>query len=145
MDTLEMKRERNALTLDCGAPCAAAALREATTITVWKAGWYVRRAWSGSPGGTFPESVAGRGERGRRAVTLYDLSLEYDSAAQALRERICRLEEEQNREKDGERRLLLAHRLRLLRSMWRDTREVARHLEHYYEKGVSRNEKYLIR
>ena len=84
-------------------------------------------------------------ERGRRAVTLYDLSLEYDSAAQALRERICRLEEEQNREKDGERRLLLAHRLRLLRSMWRDTREVARHLEHYYEKGVSRNEKYLIR
>lgn len=103
-------------------------------------GWYVRRAWSGSPGGTFPESVAGRDERGRRAVTLYDLSLEYDSAAQALRERICRLEEEQNREKDGERRLLLAHRLRLLRSMWRDTREVARHLEHYYEKGVSRNE-----
>ena len=54
-------------------------------------------------GGTFPESVAGRDERGRRAVTLYDLSLEYDSAAQALRERICRLEEEQNREKDGER------------------------------------------
>ena len=33
-----MKRERNALTLDCGAPCAAAALRKVTTITVWKAG-----------------------------------------------------------------------------------------------------------
>ena len=129
MDTLEMKRERNALTLDCGAPCAAAALRKVTTIIVWKAGYCLRYAWGGVPGGTFPEIVDWRDERGRRAVTLYDLSLEYDSAAQALRERICRLEEEQNREKDGERRLLLAHRLRLLRSMWRDTREVARQLD----------------
>ena len=78
-------------------------------------------------------------------MTLYDLSLEYQSAARALRERVRQLEAEQAAEEDGERRLLLAHRLRLLRSMWRDTQELARHLEHYYERGVSRNEKYLIR
>lgn len=140
-----MKKKREGLQEGCGAPCAEVTSAGETTITAWRGGRCVRRAWSGSPGGISPGSAAGRGERGRRAVTLYDLSLEYDSAAQALRVRIRQLEEAQAGEADGAQQLLLAHRLRLLRSMWRDTREVARHLEHYYEKGVSRNEKYLIR
>lgn len=140
-----MKKKQGGLREGCSASCAEAALTAATTITAWRGGQCARRAWSGSPGGILPGSADGRGEGGRRAVTLYDLSLEYQGAAQALRERIRQLEEEQAGEEDGERRLLLDHRLRLLRSMWRDTREVARHLEHYYEKGVSRNEKYLIR
>lgn len=78
-------------------------------------------------------------------MTLYELSGQYRAAAEALRERIRLVERERDEEKDDGLRLLLEHRLRLLRSMWRDTRAVAVHMEHYYERGVSRNEKYVIR
>ena len=143
MDTRGMKGKDMAGAGRCAAPCAGAASSRGTTITAWRGWRCVSRAWGASPGGISPGSAAGRG--GPRTTTLYDLSLEDAQTAQALHQRIRQLEEEQAREEDGERRLLLADRLRLLRSMWRDTREVARHLEHYYEKGVSRNEKYLIR
>lgn len=77
-------------------------------------------------------------------MTLYDMGLEYADTAAALRERIRQVEQLREQETDDSRILLLDHRLRLLRSMWRDTRAVAIHLEHYYEKGTSRNANYLL-
>ena len=67
-------------------------------------------------------------------MTLYELSLEYARTAADLRRRIVELEHA-GRETDSEaRRLQLEGRARPLRSMYRDVRAVARHLEHYYEK-----------
>lgn len=77
-------------------------------------------------------------------MTLYELSRQYADTAAALRERIRLVESLREQETDDSRRLLLDHRLRLLRSMWRDTRAVSLHLEHYYERGASRNANYLI-
>lgn len=77
-------------------------------------------------------------------MTLCELGREYTMAAEALRERIRQVEAMRALETDAGRVLLLDHRLRLLRSMWRDTRAVAAHLEHYYEKGISRNAHYIL-
>ena len=86
-----------------------------------------------------------RREGGRRTVTLYELSQQYRLTAETLRERIRLVETERELETDEDARRLLDYRLRLLRSMWRDARAVSLHTEHYYEKGVCRNENYVIR
>ena len=66
-------------------------------------------------------------------MTLHELALEYEQTAAALRGRIAELERE--RRGAGEaRRLQLDGRIRPLRTMYRDVRAVARHLEHYYDK-----------
>jgi hypothetical protein len=78
-------------------------------------------------------------------VTLYELGLEYGQTAEALKERICLLEGLRAEETDPREQLLLDGRLRLLRSMWRETRAMALYLEHYYERGVSGNAKGVIR
>ena len=71
-------------------------------------------------------------------MTLYELSLEYARTAADLRRRIVELEHA-GRETDSEaRRLQLEGRARPLRSMYRDVRAVARHLERYYEKHSPR-------
>ena len=72
------------------------------------------------------------------AVTLYELSLEYAQTAADLRRRIVELERAGREADDEDRRLQLEGRVRPLRSMYRDVRAVARHLEHYYEKHTPR-------
>lgn len=67
-------------------------------------------------------------------MTLYELSLEYKQTAAMLRARIVELERACREETDGARRARLDRRLRPLRSMYRDTRAVARHLEGYYQR-----------
>ncbi len=71
-------------------------------------------------------------------VTLYELSLEYERTAAALRRRIVELEHASREAASEERRLQLEGRIRPLRSMYRDVRAVARHLEHYYDKYAPR-------
>ena len=73
----------------------------------------------------------------RGTMTLYELALEYKQTAAILYRRIAELEQER-REAGDVRRLQLDGRIRPLRSMYRDTRAVARHLEHYYEKYAPR-------
>ena len=63
-------------------------------------------------------------------MTLYELSLEYEQAAAGLRRR---MEQAGKEVPEGDRRQLEG-RIRPLRSMYRDVRAVARHLEHYYDK-----------
>ena len=69
-------------------------------------------------------------------MTLYELSLEYAQTAADLRRRI--VEHAGRQAGDEARRMQLEGRARPLRSMYRDVRAVARHLERYYEKHSPR-------
>ena len=71
-------------------------------------------------------------------MTLYELSLEYEQTAAVLRRRISELERAQKEAADERRRAQLDRRLRPLRSMYRDTRAVARYLNDYYRKFTPR-------
>ena len=71
-------------------------------------------------------------------MTLYELSLEYEQTAAMLRGRISELERVLRETGDGPRRIQLDRRLRPLRSMYRDVRAVARHLNGYYRKFTPR-------
>ena len=71
-------------------------------------------------------------------MTLYELSLEYEQTAAMLRRRISELERAQKETDDESRRARLDKRLRPLRSMYRDTRAVARYLNNYYRKFTPR-------
>ena len=69
-------------------------------------------------------------------MTLYELALEYEQTAAMLRQRISELERAMKEAGDEPRRAQLDRRLRPLRSMYRDTRAVARHLNGYYRKFI---------
>lgn len=71
-------------------------------------------------------------------MTLYELSLEYAQTAADLRRRIVELERAGREAASDQLRLQLEGRIRPLRSMYRDVRAVARHLEHYYDKYTPR-------
>ena len=71
-------------------------------------------------------------------MTLYELSIEYEQTAAMLRQRISELERAQRETGDEQGKLKLERRLRPLRSMYRDTRAVARHLNGYYQKFTQR-------
>ena len=71
-------------------------------------------------------------------MTLYELALEYEQAAALLRGRISELERAMKEAGDDLRRTQLDRRLRPLRSMYRDTRAVARYLNDYYRKFTPR-------
>ena len=71
-------------------------------------------------------------------MTLYELSMEYEQTAAQLRGRIAELERVRRETADEQEAHLLDGRLRPLRSMYRETRAVARHLDGYYEKFIPR-------
>ena len=77
-------------------------------------------------------------------MRLEELALEYRAEAAVLKARILLLEEEQRHEPDQARRRALEHRLRPLREMARDLRDVAVLCERYYERGYRRNGRYTI-
>lgn len=103
----------------------------ANITTAWRDSRCARFALSGMLADIFPGNDA---VRKGGAMTLYELSLEYARAAAALRERLRQVEALRAVE-EGEQALMLDARLRLLRSMWRDTRATAAYLEHYYQRG----------
>lgn len=69
-------------------------------------------------------------------MTVRTLSLEYAQTAAVLRCRIVELERASRETEDEAIKHSLDSRARPLRSMYRDTRKVAQHLEHYYDKYV---------
>ena len=77
-------------------------------------------------------------------MRLEELALEYRAEAAVLKTRILLLEEQQRHEPDRERRFALESRLRPLREMLRDVRDVAVLLERYYERGYRRNGRYTL-
>ena len=90
------------------------------------------------------------GERGLCPACLAELERgrtqqeeEYRASAAALRERVLLLEH-RLRGADGDGRRLLEGRIRLLRAMGREARELAVLCERYYERGYCRNGKYTL-
>ncbi len=77
-------------------------------------------------------------------MTLYELSMEYNASAEALRGRIRELRAQAAQTESESDCLLLQARIRALSAMLRDTREIAVLTEHYYERGYCRNAKYII-
>lgn len=77
-------------------------------------------------------------------MTLVELSVEYRTSAAALQTRIGQLEQQGQQEADMGEQLLLADRIRILRGILRETRELAVLCERYYERGYRRNAKYTL-
>lgn len=77
-------------------------------------------------------------------MTLMELSMEYRAHAQALRERIALLEGRMNQTEEEDQRLLLCGRIRMLRTMWREARDLAVLTGHYYERGYHRSARYKL-
>ena len=77
-------------------------------------------------------------------MTLVELSVEYRTSAAALQARIGQLGQQGQQEADMGEQLLLADRIRILRGILRETRELAVLCERYYERGYRRNAKYTL-
>ena len=67
-------------------------------------------------------------------MTLYELSIEYSQTAAQVWARIKELEQAKKEETMPWRIKALDGRISKLRSLYRDTREVAKYLENYYRK-----------
>lgn len=83
-------------------------------------------------------------EREENAMTLQEMSKEYRAQAQVLRGRInelkaARAKSEQAWEKDA-----LSGRIGILETLWREARDQAVLLEHYYDRGYRRNGHYTL-
>ena len=78
-------------------------------------------------------------------MTLLELSAEYRASADALRERALTLEHRLREYRpDAPGRVQLEDRIKLLRAMWRETRDLVVLCERYYDRGYRRNVKYTI-
>ena len=75
-------------------------------------------------------------------MTLQELSAEYRAQAFILRTRIRELQAQRRAAASPQRQEELTQRLKLLGLLWRETRDLSVHLEHYYEGG--RNGKYPL-
>lgn len=76
-------------------------------------------------------------------MTLYEISIEYRKEADALRQRIRELRAARKTCPEPQR-FYLDRRIADLTAIQRETRALALHLEHYYERGYSRNGKYTL-
>lgn len=76
-------------------------------------------------------------------MTLMEISTEYRSELDPLRQRIRRLREELQT-CQPQQRPMIDYRLKRLSAIYRQTRELSDLLEHYYERGFYRNGKYTL-
>lgn len=79
-----------------------------------------------------------------KGKSLVEISVEYRENASKLADRVALLEQEQGNSVDSVERCKMAERLRILRTMLRETRELAVLTERYYERGYRRNVKYTL-
>ena len=77
-------------------------------------------------------------------MTLRELSEQYRAQAQALRERINTLQQERKRTELAREKQALTRRIGTLQILWREARDQAVLLEHYYERGYRRNGRYTL-
>lgn len=77
-------------------------------------------------------------------MTLQEMSVEYRAQAQVLRGRIRELEQDLARADVPRDQARLRNRIWVLSAIWRETRDQAVLLEHYYERGYRRNGRYTI-
>ena len=89
-----------------------------------------------------PENQNGWRTR-ERAMTLFELSIEYRAQAEVLRTRIRELRTRLP-ELEPDQRSTMEARLRMLTAMWREARDLAVFCERYYDRGYRRNGRYTI-
>lgn len=77
-------------------------------------------------------------------MKLTELAREYQSAAELLRGRLRQLRQEEKETTDPETLFWIRRRMAELTPMLRQTRELAELMEHYYERGYWRDEKYRL-
>ena len=85
-----------------------------------------------------------RKQEEENAMTLQEMGAAYRDQAQVLRRRIGELEEARVRTEERAEKDRLTWRIDLLRSIWRETRDLAVLLERYYERGYRRNGQYTL-
>lgn len=77
-------------------------------------------------------------------MKLTELAREYRSSAALLRDRLRQLRQEEKETTDPEKLFWIRRRTAELTPMLRQTRELAELMEHYYERGYWRDEKYRL-
>lgn len=82
--------------------------------------------------------------RGRRAMTLRELSETYEAAAVPLRTRLRELRQRLAETEDPEEAWHIKRRIAELTPMLTQMNELAELTAHYYERGYYRNEKYTL-
>lgn len=83
-------------------------------------------------------------EREECTITLQEMSLEYRANAQIIGNRIQELKQARKESDSPTERDLLSRRLKTLGEIWRESRALASHMEHYYERGFRRNGRYTL-
>ena len=77
-------------------------------------------------------------------MTLQELSVQYRSGAETLRQRVRLLEHQRLGETDARSRRLLEERIRRLETIWRESRDLAVLCERYYDRGYHCNVRYTV-
>ncbi|MBO5339585.1 MAG: hypothetical protein J6A62_01115 [Oscillospiraceae bacterium] len=77
-------------------------------------------------------------------MTLKELAVSYRESARLLDTRIRELRQRKAQTDSPDERCGLEGRIRELETMHREMQGIARHCEHYYERGYRRNAKYTI-
>ncbi len=77
-------------------------------------------------------------------MTLQELSVQYRTGAETLRQRVLLLEGRRTAEMDEHGKRLLEQRIRHLETMWREARDLAVLCERYYDRGYHCNVRYTI-
>ena len=77
-------------------------------------------------------------------MTLQELSVQYRTGAETLRQRVLLLEGRRTAEVDEHGKRLLEQRISHLETMWREARDLAVLCERYYDRGYHCNVRYTI-
>ena len=77
-------------------------------------------------------------------MTLQEMSREYDASAKLLSLRLRVLRAQLRQSTDPEECWRLRQRISVLSEVLTQTKELSRLMEHYYERGFWRNEKYTL-
>ena len=75
-------------------------------------------------------------------MTLTELSVQYAGNAEVLHRRILELYRREQAAEDPEERYRLHCRVKELRPLWQEARELAALTAHYYDRSYHKDEKY---
>ena len=78
------------------------------------------------------------------AMTLQEMSREYDASAKRISARLRELRGRLRQSDDPEECWQLRQRIAVLAEVLTQTKELSRLMAHYYERGYWRNEKYTL-
>lgn len=78
------------------------------------------------------------------AMTLQEMSAEYRANARTILNRIHQLQAARRLTESPAEREILTRRLEALGKLWREARDLASHMEHYYERGFRRDARYTL-